>query len=95
MAAMFEWDADKDYANRLRHGVSFPEAQIAFLDRDRVIAEDAIHGNGEQRYFCLGLVSGRVMTVRFTFRGEVIRIIGAGYWRKGRRTYEATRRIHG
>lgn len=95
MAALFEWDAEKDYANRLKHGVSFLEAQIAFLDRDRVIAEDATHGNGEQRYFCLGVVSGRVMTVRFTFRGDVIRIIGAGYWRKGRITYEATRRIHG
>ena len=26
--------------------------------------------------------------VRFTYRGETIRIIGAGYWRKGRRLYE-------
>lgn len=69
MAAMFEWNADKDYANRLKHGVSFPDAQIAFLDRDRLIAVDASHGNGEQRCFCLGLVSARVMTVRFTFRG--------------------------
>ena len=95
MAALFEWDLEKDYANRQKHGVGFPEAQAAFLDRDRVIAVDASHGNGERRYFCLGVVSGRVMTVRFTYRGEVIRIIGAGYWRKGRKTYEATRRIHG
>jgi hypothetical protein len=95
MAALFEWDSGKDCANLLKHGVSFAQAQIAFLDLNRVIAEDAHHGNGEQRYFCLGVVSGRVMTVRFTFPGEVIRIIGAGYWRKGRRTHEATRRIHG
>jgi len=79
MAALFEWDADKDYANRLKHGVGFPEAQLAFLDRDRVIAEDGGHGNGERRFFCLGVVSGRVMTVRFTLRGEIIRIFGAGY----------------
>jgi uncharacterized DUF497 family protein len=94
MSALFEWDPEKDAANRRKHGVGFPEAQMAFLDRDRVIAEDAGHGNGEQRYFCLGIVSGRVLTVRFAYRGETIRIIGAGYWRKGRKTYEATRRVH-
>ncbi len=95
MAALFEWDDDKDQANRVKHGVGFPEAQLAFLDRDRVIAEDPDHGNGEPRFFCLGVDSGRVMTVRFTVRGEAIRVFGAGYWRKGRRLYEETRRIHG
>jgi len=29
------------------------------------------------------------LTVRFTYRGSVIRIIGAGYWRKGRKIYES------
>lgn len=28
------------------------------------------------------------MTVRFTYREESIRIIGAGYWRKGKKIYE-------
>jgi uncharacterized protein len=28
------------------------------------------------------------MTVRFTYRDDVIRIIGAGYWRKGKSIYE-------
>lgn len=28
------------------------------------------------------------MTVRFTYRQNRIRIIGAGYWRKGRDVYE-------
>jgi uncharacterized protein len=34
--------------------------------------------------------SGRgVLTVRFTYRrGGTIRIIGAGYWRKGKKIYE-------
>ena len=95
MAALFEWDADKDCANRLKHGVGFPEAQLAFLDRDRVIAEDTAHADVEKRYLCFGVVGGRVMTVRFTVRGDVIRILGAGYWRKGRRLYEERRRIHG
>jgi len=28
------------------------------------------------------------MTVRFTYRDKLIRIIGAGYWRKRKKTYE-------
>ena len=36
----------------------------------------------------MGLVDEKVMTVRFTYRGEKIRIIGAAYWRKGRKLYE-------
>jgi len=26
--------------------------------------------------------------VRFTYRGHVIRIFGAGYWRKGKKQYD-------
>lgn len=36
----------------------------------------------------IGLVDAEVMIVRFTYRGNIIRIIGAGYWRKGRKIYE-------
>lgn len=95
MSALFEWDPEKDEANRLKHGVSFKEAQLAFLDPRREIAQDAGHADVEQRYHCFGVVGGRVMTVRFTYRGEVIRIFGAGYWRKGRRLYEERRRVYG
>jgi len=79
MPAQFEWDPAKDAANLLKHGVSFREAQLAFFDPQREIAEDARHADIERRYFCFGVVGGRVMTVRFTVRGEAIRIFGAGY----------------
>ncbi|MGH6870692.1 MAG: BrnT family toxin [Rhizomicrobium sp.] len=84
----FEWDDAKDGINQAKHGVSFETAQHAFLDPRRVIAEDLSHGGTEARHFCFGLVEGGVMTVRFTWRGGRIRIIGAGYWRKGRNIYE-------
>ena len=84
----FEWDDDKDRANRLKHGVSFSEAQIAFFDPRRVIAEDLEHSGAEPRYFCFGGVAGGILTVRFTYREGRIRIFGAGYWRKGKRIYE-------
>jgi uncharacterized DUF497 family protein len=88
--AIFEWDDAKARANAAKHGVSFELAQYAFLDLKRVIVPDLDHSCEEQRYFCFGWVDGGVMTVRFTWRGGRIRIIGAGYWRKGKRTYEET-----
>jgi uncharacterized protein len=84
----FEWDAAKDRLNRRKHGVSFDRAQYAFLDPNRVLAEDLSHSGTEQRFFCFGWVDGGVMTVRFTYRGGRIRIFGAGYWRKGKNIYE-------
>ena len=43
----FEWDPEKDFVNQAKHGVSFYEAQSAFADPDRVIAEDLSHSHGE------------------------------------------------
>ncbi|MEJ0077509.1 MAG: BrnT family toxin [Alphaproteobacteria bacterium] len=91
-APSFEWDEAKDRANRIKHGVSFSEAQYAFFDSRRVIAEDLDHSGAEARYFCFGNVAGSVMTVRFTYRAGRIRIFGAGYWRKGKRLYEQQNR---
>jgi hypothetical protein len=90
----FEWDQRKDAANRRKHGVSFLEAQRAFLDPNRIIATDAKHSTArETRYFCFGKVEEKIMTVRFTVRAEKIRIVGAGYWREGRKKYEEGKRI--
>lgn len=90
MNSHFEWDEKKNAENQLKHGVSFFEAQQAFLDPNRRIAEDLEHSADELRYYCFGKVLDVIMTVRFTHRGNKIRIIGAGYWRKGRKIYEST-----
>lgn len=89
----FEWDLDKDIENRRKHGVDFSLAQQAFLDAKRVIARDIAHSEAEERFYCFGIVGEGVLTVRFTYRDEVIRIIGAGYWRKGRRIYEQANQV--
>ena len=90
----FEWDDEKDKLNQKKHGVSFALAQMAFLDGKRVILEDLEHSDEEKRYYCLGSVAGGIMTVRFTYRRNKIRIIGAGYWRKGKNIYERENKIH-
>lgn len=86
--ASFEWDPAKDLANLAKHGVSFATAQLAFADPHRVIAEDISHSRSERRYYCFGVVGDGVLTVRFTYREGTIRIIGAGYWRRGKSVYE-------
>ena len=90
----FEWDEEKDKENQTKHKVSFSLAQQAFLDPHRVIAEDINHSREEERYYCIGRVDDGIMTVRFTYRSNVIHIYGAGYWRKGRRIYEKQNKIY-
>ncbi|MEQ8955771.1 MAG: BrnT family toxin [Gammaproteobacteria bacterium] len=71
--------------------MSFREAIAAFYDPQRVVAKDVSHSSRrETRYFCFGLdqMQSGILTVRFTYRHSRIRIIGAGYWRRGRQIYE-------
>ena len=74
--------------NIAKHGVSFHDAQLAFLDPKRIIAVNDKHSAAETRYFCIGRVTDGILTVRFTWREKHIRIIGAGFWREGRKLYE-------
>ena len=85
----FEWDESKNSENIKKHDISFFDAQLAFFDPNRVIAIDTQHSTErEKRYFCFGKIDDEVLTVRFTIRSNKIRIIGAGYWREGRKKYE-------
>jgi uncharacterized DUF497 family protein len=90
----FEWDAEKDALNQAKHGVAFIIAQHAFADQSRVIAKYITHSHIEERFYCFGKVGDGIMTVRFTYRDSVIRIIGAGYWRKGKTIYERENKIY-
>lgn len=87
-ADYFEWDEAKEASNLAKHGVSFVEAVAAFADPQRVFLPDENHSQLEPRWYCLGKVGDAILTVRFTRRGNRVRIIGAGYWRKGKRFYE-------
>ena len=90
----FEWNEKKNIENQSKHGVSFYEAQFAFADENRIILEDLSHSQGEKRYYCLGKVGDGILTVRFTHRDFKIRIIGAGYWRKGKKIYEKRNKLY-
>ena len=61
--ASFEWDVEKDLENQAKHGVSFAQAQYAFADPRRVIAEDLSHSQTEKWYYCFGAAGGGILTV--------------------------------
>ena len=52
--ALFEWDLSKDDENQRKHGVAFVEAQHAFADPRRVIAEDVGRSDEEPGYWRKG-----------------------------------------
>ena len=81
MAAIgFEWDPNKDAANRRKHGVSFQEAVSVFVDEHALLIPDPIHSRDEERFVLLG-VSARLRTLVVCHclrdRGDVIRVISA------------------
>jgi uncharacterized DUF497 family protein len=87
----FEWDVSKELKNLRKHGISFSEAVESFYDPKGFQLRDVKHSKGESRFYWVGKSkSGKILTVWFTGRGNVIRIIGCAEWRKFRRLYYET-----
>ncbi|MDR1190095.1 MAG: BrnT family toxin [Verrucomicrobiales bacterium] len=85
----YVWDEAKNEDNIGKHGVSFTEAARAFDDAQAISIPDEKHSQYEPRWWLMGKVNGRVITVRYTCpKEDTIRIFGAGHWRKGTKTYE-------
>ena len=84
-----EWDPDKAKANRVKHGVSFPDAEAVLFDPHGITREDD-SADGEERFVTLGLDAlGRVLVVVYTYRGDTLRIISARKATRNEvRTYE-------
>ena len=69
--------------------------RVIYGRQTAVILEDVTHNTGgEKRYYCLGKVGDGILTMWFTYREDRIRILGAGYWRKGKQIYEEQNQIH-
>ncbi len=84
----FVWNAEKELRNINKHGIDFSTAALTFKDPKRKIFTDSKHSSSEKRYFCIGKVGKKIVTVRYMFRQGKIRIFGAGFWRKGVKYYE-------
>ena len=85
----FSWDVGKELINIEKHGISFLQAVEAFYDPLGLRFVDSKHSKLEPRYYWVGKDrAGRILTVRFTERKEIIRIIGCSEWRKFRNFYK-------
>jgi len=89
----FEWDVAKEVQNRVKHGVDFSGVATAFNDPRRVFLRHPGMARGEVRWQCVG--RDGVGVLRFKLRAGVVRVIGAGYWRRQKEIYEKENRIHG
>jgi len=72
----YQWDKNKEQANREKHGIAFADASAVFADDFAFTVEDE-HPD-EERFATIGTDAfGRILVVVFTWRGESIRIISA------------------
>lgn len=75
----FEWDENKNDANKAKHNVSFELASKVFEYKKRKTVQDKRKNYGEERFITTGLADGLKLCVIFTMRGEYYRLISA--WR--------------
>jgi hypothetical protein len=77
MELKFEWDKNKNAANKIKHGVSFETAKIVFFDPMRIEMFDKKNSVFEKRWIAVGLAGVTVLKASFTERDGQIRIISA------------------
>ncbi len=72
----FEWDAPKNAANIVKHGIDFADACRIFEGPVLERIDDR-RDYGETRFAAVGVVDGRVLYVVYTTRGPSRRVISA------------------
>lgn len=80
LSITFTWDDEKNEANKMKHKVSFEEAQSVFFDENAIEYYDPDHSEAEERFIMLGLSYRlRTLVVCHCFRqnDSEIRIISA------------------
>jgi uncharacterized DUF497 family protein len=89
----FQWDAGNADKNRIPHNVENWECEQIFFNAPLLIIGDLKHSVTEERSAAFGRTDdGRLLTVVFTRRGNLIRIISARDMnRKERKFYEENR----
>jgi len=74
----FEWDKGNVEKNWKKHRVTFWECEQVSFNEPLIVAADARHSEGENRFYALGRTDEkRFLFVVFTIRGSMIRVISA------------------
>ena len=78
----FEFDASKSAANKAKHGIDFVEAQLLWLDPDRI--ELPARPTDEPRFLVVGQIRQDLWTAAVTYRHEeTIRLSSVRHARDG------------
>jgi len=85
---VFECDPEKEVVNLAKHGVDFSTVPEAFNDPKRILRASRGRSSTEPRFQCVGFDGDKILTFTFTLRAGAVRVINAGYWRKGKTLYE-------
>jgi uncharacterized protein len=70
----FEWDEEKSKTNLIKHGIDFEDASEVFYGP---VVVRGSNRNSEERWIAIGKSHDRIVSVIFTYRQELIRIISA------------------
>jgi uncharacterized DUF497 family protein len=89
--AKFEWDENKDQKNLEKHGISFEDASDIFNDPDRLIFSQ--ERQGEKRYLTIGKAYEAIISIIYTTRDLVYRIISARRASKEERRAYLTKKL--
>lgn len=86
----FEWDAGNSRKSEHKHQVVCEEAEQVFFNRPLLLLDDPLHSKTEVRIKAFGKDDGgKLLTISFTLRAEMIRVISARPMnRRERKAYE-------
>jgi uncharacterized DUF497 family protein len=74
----FQWDEGNADKNLIAHNVENWECEQVFFNEPLLILDDPEHSAAEKRWAAFGRTdAGRLLTVVFTIRGRLIRVISA------------------
>jgi len=68
----YEWDERKRLTNLEKHGLDFFDVDVVF-ESSHIVVPSA--HESEERFLSIGVFDGRFVTVVYTMRGGVIRVI--------------------
>ena len=77
MNLRFEWDEWKNTENKMKHGISFQTAVMVFSDPKRIEIFDWEHSANEDRWIITGFAGLSILTVIYTERDGIKRLISA------------------
>lgn len=76
----FIWDERKNAINKVKHGITFEEAESVFYDENALLISDPEHSENEDRFLLLGFSSAaKMLIISHCYRenDRSIRIISA------------------